>query len=343
MPVTRSPDLFRCPFGDFGADLVHAVDALLDELLVLPAVVEDVVQHAPDDRDVGTAAEPDIFGGVGRRAGETRVEHEHVGAVDLLAGQDVLQRYRMRFRGIRPHEDDGLRVSHVVVGIGHRAVAPGIGDAGDGGGMADTGLVIDRIGAPERREFAEQVAALIGEFRGAQQVDRVGAGLGADLEHLVADLVDGLIPRDLLPLAVDELHRGFQPAIAVYELAHRGALGAMRPAVDRAVPGRLLADPDAVLHFGDHGATDRAMRADVLFDFRGCTDDLRASLCLAHRAEWHQTDRGSCTRSQTGAAQKRAAVENARREAGGDTLQTRPARGSFFSLDQHVRGPINSD
>ena len=31
------------------------------------------------------------------------------------------------------------------------------------------------------------------------------------------------------------------------------------------------------------------------------------------------------------------------REAGGDTLQTRPARGSFFSLGQHVRGPINSD
>ena len=335
-------DLFRRPLRDFGADLVHAVDALLDEFLVFPAIVEDVVQHAPDHRDVGAAAEPDIFGGVGRGAGEARVEHEHVGAVDLLAGQDVLQRHRMRFGGIRPHEDDGLRVADVVVGIGHRAVAPGIGDAGDGGGVADAGLMIDRVGAPERREFAEQIAAFVGEFRGAQQIDRIGARLGADLEHLVADLVDRLVPRDLLPLAVDQLHRIFQPAVAVHEFAHRGALGAMRAAVDRAVPGRLLADPDAVLHFGDHGAADRAMRADVLFDFRRRADDLRTGLRLAHRAERHQADRGARTGRQTGSPQERAAVENARREAGGDTLQTRLARGSVSSLHQHVRGPINS-
>ena len=104
-------DFFRRPLGDFGADLVHAVDALRDELLVFPAIVEDVVQHAPDHGDVGAAAESDIFGGVRGGAGEARVEHEHVGAVDLLAGQDVLQRHRMRFGGIRSHEDDGLRVA----------------------------------------------------------------------------------------------------------------------------------------------------------------------------------------------------------------------------------------
>ena len=226
-------DFVRRPLGDFGADLVHAVDALGDEFLVFPAIGEDVVQHAPDHRDVGAAAEADIFGGVRRGAREARVEHEHVGAVDLLAGQDVLQRHRMGFGGIRAHEDDGLRVAHVVVGIRHRAVAPGVGDAGDGGGVADTGLVVDRVGAPERRELAEQIAAFVGEFRRAEQVDGIGAGLGADFHHLVADLVDGLVPRDLLPLAVDQLHRIFQAAVAVHKLAHRGALGAMRAAVDR--------------------------------------------------------------------------------------------------------------
>ena len=335
-------DLFGRPLGDFGTDLVHAVDALRDELLVFPAVVEDVVQHAPDHRDVGAAAEPDIFGGMRRGAGEARVEHEHVGAVDFLAGQDVLQGHRMRFGGIRSHEDHGLRIPDVVVGIRHRAVAPGIGDAGDGGRMADAGLVIDGVGAPERRELAEQIGAFIGEFRRAEQIDGIGAGLGADLEHLVADLVDGLVPRDLLPLAVDQLHRIFQPAVAMHEFAHRSALGAMRTAVDRAVPGRLLADPDAVLHFGDHGAADRTMRADVLFQFGRRTDHLRTGLRLAHGAERHQADRSSSACSQTGPSQKRAAVENSRREAGGDTLQTRPARGSVFSLHQHVRCPINS-
>ncbi len=248
----------------------------------------------------------------------------------------------MRFGGIRSHEDNGLRVSDVVVGVGHRAVAPGIRDAGDRGRMADASLVIDRVGAPERRELAEQIAALIGEFRGAEQIDGVGAGLGADLEHLVADLVDGLIPRQALPLTIDQLHRIFQPAIAMHEFADRGALGAMRAAIDRAIPGRLLTDPDAVLNLGDHGAADRAMRADVLFDFGRRSDDFRAGLRLAHRSKRHQTQCRTRTRGQTGPLQKRTAVENARSQAGGDTLQTRPAGGSISSLDQHVRGPINS-
>ena len=47
-------------------------------------------------------------------------------------------------------------------------------------------------------------------------------------------------------------------------------------------------------------------------------------------------------RSQTGAAQKGTAVEHAGGETGSDSLQTRPARGSIFSLHQHVRGPISS-
>ncbi len=163
--AAHATEYVRFRSGTDIADLVHAVDALRDELLVLPAVIEDVVQHAPDYGDIGTAAEPDVFGGMGRGTGEARVEHEHVGAVDLLAGQNVLQRDRVRLGGVRSHEDDGLRVAHIVVGIGHRAVAPGIGDAGDGCGVADAGLVIDRVGAPERREFAEQIAALVGEFR----------------------------------------------------------------------------------------------------------------------------------------------------------------------------------
>src|SRR5207253_2147883 len=99
---------------------------------------------------------------------------------------------------------------------------------------------------------------------GAEKINGVGAGLGANLEHLVADLVDGLIPRQALPLAVDQLHRIFQAAVAMHQLAHRGALGAMRSAVERTVPGRLLTDPDAILNLGNDGAADRAMRADVL-------------------------------------------------------------------------------
>ena len=71
-------DLVGRPFGDLLADVVHAVDALGDEFLVLPAVLEDVPEHAPDERDVGAGAEPDILGRVRGRAGEARIEDDHV-------------------------------------------------------------------------------------------------------------------------------------------------------------------------------------------------------------------------------------------------------------------------
>ncbi len=202
----------------------------------------------------GATAEPNILRRVRGRAREPRVQNEHVGAVDFLTGQNVLQRHRMRFGRIRSHKDDRLRIANVVVGVGHGAVAPCVGYAGDRRRVTNTRLMVDRIGTPERGELAEQVSAFIGEFRRTEKIHGIRAGLGADLKHLVADLVDGLIPRDLLPFAIDQLHRVFQAAIAVHQFAHRRALGAVRTAIDRAVPGRLLADPDAVLDFGDDRA-----------------------------------------------------------------------------------------
>src|SRR5258708_15030911 len=98
----------------------------------------------------------------------------------------------------------------------------------------------------------------------------------------------------------------------------------MRSAIERTVPGRFLTDPDAVLNFCNDGAADRTMRADILSDFGRGADDFRPGLCLAHRSERHQTQRGTCTCGQAGAAQKRAADENSRGKAGGDTLQTCP-------------------
>src|SRR5260370_2739607 len=130
--------------------------------------------------------------------------------------------------------------------------------------MAGARLVIGFVGALESSELAEQIGALVGHFRGAPPVDRIRSGFLADLQDLVADLLDRLVPRDAGPLAVDELERIFEPAVGMHEFAHRCALGAMRAAIERAVPARLLADPNVVLHFGRHRAADRTMRADVL-------------------------------------------------------------------------------
>ena len=190
------------------------------------------------------------------RAREARVEHDHIRAVHFLAGKNMLQRDRMRFRRIRPHEDDGLGVANIIVAVGLRTIAPGVRDTGHCRRVADTGLMVDRIGAPESAELTEEISAFIGEFRRTQPIDRICAALGADFVHLVADFVDGLIPTNAGPFAIHELHRIFQTAITMHEFAHRGALGAMRTAIDRAVISRLLADPHAILDFSHNAAAD---------------------------------------------------------------------------------------
>jgi len=203
-------------------------------------------------------------------------------------------------------------VADVVVAVGHRAVAPGIGYAGNRGRMADARLVIDVVGAPERCKLAKEVGALVGELGGAQPVHRVRSRLLPDCCKLVADLLDRLLPAHLRPLAVDELHRIFEPPVAVHELAHRGALGAVRAAVDGRIPARLLADPNPVCDLGRDRASDRAVRADVLAD-----DDLgscrrrRSGMGLAHGGERQRAERGKTAAEEARAAQQRAPINPA--------------------------------
>src|SRR3546814_1323623 len=77
-------------------------------------------------------------------------------------------------------------------------------------------------------ELAEEIGAFVGELCRTHPINGFRPGLLADLHQLVADPADGFIPGDPLPLAVDQLERIFESAITVHELAHAGALDAMR-------------------------------------------------------------------------------------------------------------------
>ncbi len=328
-------DLLRRILLDLLDELLDAVDALADEFLVLPAVLHDVPHHPHEERNIRAGPQAHVFGRVRRRAREARIGDDEVRAVQFLAGKEMLDRDRMRLGRIAAEEEHGLGVAQVVVGIRLGAVAPGVGDARDRRRVADAGLVIDGVRAPIGGELAEQIGALVGELRRAEPVDGIRAGGLSDLHHLVADLVDRLIPRDALPLAADELHRIFQAAVAVHELAHGGALGAMGAAVDRAFPGRLLADPDAVLHLGGDRAADRAMGADVLLDL-----DLRAGRCrpglrLAHRAKLDRSQGRERADGEPGALEEGAAIDGLRGQARGEILKPAAARFAALALDQH--------
>jgi hypothetical protein len=162
-------DLMRRPLLDLLADLVHAVDALADEFLVLPAVLENVPEQTVNGWNVYPRANT-IFGGVRGRPRETGVDDDHVGAIELLAFEDVLERDRMRLGRIAAHDHDGLGIADVVVAVGHRPVVPRIGDARDCGGMTNARLMIGIVGSPERGELAVEVSGFVREFGGAQPV-----------------------------------------------------------------------------------------------------------------------------------------------------------------------------
>src|SRR5271166_911139 len=246
----------------------------------------------------------------------------------------MLQGHRMSFGWIAAPDDLRLRIADIVEAVGHRAVAPGIGYPGDRRRMANPRLVIGVVGPPEGAELAEKIGALVGEFRRAEPVDRVGARLLADRHQLVADLVDGLVPIDPGPLAVDQLQRIFETPLPGDQLAHRGTLGAMRPAVDRAVPARLLTDPHTIGHLGRHGAADRAVSADAFADRHLRTGRRRWSgLGPAHAGERQGAQRPETTGNKARTAQERAAVEAAIRSAGksGEIPEPGP---TLRSLDQ---------
>ena len=148
-------DLLRGPLLDFLADVIHPVDALLDELLVLPAVLEDVPEQAPKHRNVGAWTQPHIFGRMGGRSRETRVGDNEVRPVQFLPFEQVLQRHRVRLGRIAAEEEQRLGIADVGVAVGHRAVAPGIGYAGDGGRMTDPRLMVDIVRPPEGSEACD--------------------------------------------------------------------------------------------------------------------------------------------------------------------------------------------
>src|SRR5258705_5045798 len=216
----------------------------------------------------------------------------------------------MRLGGIAAHDQEGLGSTDIVVAVGHRAEAPGIGHARDGRRMADTRLMVGVVAPPERRKLAKQIRRLVGKFSRAEPIDRFGAGLSADLHQLVADPLDGLRPRDPQPLAVDEPDGIFEATFAAHELADRSAFRAVRSAVDRAVPRRLLADPESVLHLGGHRAADRTMRADALAGFDANSQlGWRPGLGLAHGAERQRPERAEGACRNAGPAKEIAPID----------------------------------
>src|SRR6267143_1984643 len=153
--------------------------------------------------------------------------------------------------------------------------------------MADPRLVVGIVGSPEGSELAVKVGCFVGELGRAEPVHRVWSRLLADLQQLVANLVDRLIPGETGPAAIHQLDRVAQAAFAQHVVAHRGALGAVRAAIDWTVIDRLLPDPHTVCDFGEDRTADRAMRANILAPCdRRARGRRRTGFGFANAPEW---------------------------------------------------------
>ena len=284
--ATDAFDLVRRPLLNLFANVVEAIDALLDELLVLPAILENVPHHAVKYGDVGARPYTHIIGRMRRGPRQARIDDDEIGLVQLLAFEQMLQGYRMSLRRIAAHDHERLRIPDIIEAVGHRAVAPGVGHAGNGRRMADTRLMVGIVGPPERAELAEQIRAFVGHLGRSEPIDGIAAGSLADLQQFVADLVDRRVPGNARPLPIDELHRVTKSPVAVYELTHGCALCAMRPAINGRIPARLLPYPYPVQDFRSHRAPNRTMSADALADGGARGERPRGrGLCLANAAD----------------------------------------------------------
>ncbi len=224
--------LVRGPLHHLVPDLVHAVHAVIDVLLVFPAVLEDVVHHPVQEGDIGAGTDTDVMIGLGRRAGVAWIDDDHL-AAGFLRMQNVQHRYRMRFRSIGADKHGRLRVLNIVVAVRHRAITPGIGDAGHRGRVADARLVVAVIAAEEGGELAQQRRLFVVVLGGADPEYGVRPVGLFDVHQFGGDFSQRLVPADALVLAIDQFHRIFQPVFAVAVFAHRRAFRAMRAEVDR--------------------------------------------------------------------------------------------------------------
>src|SRR5258708_18556481 len=98
---------------------------------------------------------------MGSSARHTRIDDDEVRPIELLAFEQVLQRYRMCLGGIAAHDEQRLCIADVIEAVRHGTLAPGICHTRDPGGMTCPCLVTSVVRSPERLERAEEICGFI--------------------------------------------------------------------------------------------------------------------------------------------------------------------------------------
>ncbi len=168
-------------------------------------VRDDDVHHAEGQRRVGLGLDGDPLVGDGSRGTQTRIYHDDLGAV--LAGlYEIAELGGVGVGHVAAPEHHHLRVHIVARVVGSAALAEAERHAHGGAVVAHDALDVEggaAVGAGEAR------GRLPRELRQIARERVEAAGLGTVLRlgglHALGDLLDGLLPGDLLELAAAAL------------------------------------------------------------------------------------------------------------------------------------------
>ncbi len=125
------------------ADDVARVGVRLHVLMLDLVVLQQIAGHAVQERDVRALADRAVVIGDGRRARESRINHDQARVVLDLGFDHPLEAAWMRFGGVAAHHDDDVGVLDVHPKIGHRAAAESWSQTGYRGAVSDTGLIVE--------------------------------------------------------------------------------------------------------------------------------------------------------------------------------------------------------
>ena len=145
--------------------LVEVLRAVLDELLVLPAVPEDLLHHPVQDRDVRAGPELHVQVGLLASRGEPRVGVDDLRAVHLGLHHPAPDQ-RVLLKRVRPEDETALRLRNVPDRVGHRPGAKRRRKPCNRRCVAEPRTVVDVPGLHDPAgELHHRVVLLVGDTR----------------------------------------------------------------------------------------------------------------------------------------------------------------------------------
>ena len=254
------------------ADIRHALEegrVPVDEVLVDPPGLDDVVGDVVEDREVGPRPEDDRQVGQIRAAVLVGGQHgdPHVRMAEAAVGQAGPQ-HRVHLRHVRAPEHERVGRLEIVVAA-HRLVdAEGPDEGGRGRGHAVARVGVEIVGAEARaHQLGRGVALPDRPLAGAEHADRRRPLLAQHTLGLRGHHVERLLPGDRRELAVlgvlaaphAQQRRG-QAVGAVHDLGQEVALDAVEAAVDLGL-GVAMGRHDLACLDADHDAAAGAAEA----------------------------------------------------------------------------------